>query len=42
MVYVDPKGVADQDVEKVLEQIDTEELSVEDIIKKALRELSMR
>ena len=35
-------GYSKKDVEKVLEQIDTEELSVEDIIKKALRELSMR
>ena len=35
-------GYTRKDVEKALEQIDTTELSVEDIIKKALRELSMR
>lgn len=35
-------GYAKKDVEKALEQIDTTELKVEDIIKKALRELSIR
>ena len=35
-------GYTKKDVEKALEQIDTAELKVEDIIKKALRELSMR
>ena len=33
-------GYTKKDVEKALEQIDTKDLSVEDIIKKALRELS--
>ena len=35
-------GYTKKDVEKALEQIDTADLSVEDIIKKALRELSIR
>ena len=35
-------GYTKKDVEKALEQIDTAELKVEDIIKKALRELSIR
>lgn len=35
-------GYAKKDVEKALEQIDTTEIKVEDIIKKALRELSIR
>ena len=35
-------GYTKKDVEKALEQIDTNDLSVEDIIKKALRELSIR
>ena len=35
-------GYTKKDVEKVLEQIDTNDLSVEDIIKRALRELSIR
>ena len=35
-------GYAKKDVEKALEQIDTNDLSVEDIIKRALRELSIR
>ena len=35
-------GYSKKDVEKALEQIDTAELKVEDIIKKALRELSIR
>ena len=35
-------GYTKKDVEKALEQIDTTELKVEDIIKQALRELSMR
>ena len=35
-------GYTRKDVEKALEQIDTDELTVEDIIKRALRELSMR
>ncbi len=35
-------GYTKKDVEKALEQIDTAELKVEDIIKRALRELSMR
>lgn len=35
-------GYSKKDVEKALEQIDLADLSVEDIIKKALRELSMR
>ena len=35
-------GYTKKDVEKALEQIDTTELKVEDIIKKALRELSAR
>ncbi len=35
-------GYAKKDVEKALEQIDTNALSVEDIIKRALRELSIR
>lgn len=35
-------GYTKKDVEKALEQIDTAELTVEDIIKQALRELSIR
>jgi len=35
-------GYTKKDVEKALEQIDTAELTVEDIIKRALRELSIR
>ena len=35
-------GYTKKDVEKALEQIDTNDLSVEDIIKRALRELSIR
>jgi len=35
-------GYTKKDVEKALEQIDTAELKVEDIIKKALKELSIR
>ena len=35
-------GYTKKDVEKALEQIDTAELKVEDIIKRALRELSIR
>ena len=35
-------GYTKKDVEKALEQIDTSDLSVEDIIKRALRELSIR
>ena len=35
-------GYTKKDVEKALEQIDTADLSVEDIIKRALRELSIR
>ena len=35
-------GYTRKDIEKALEQIDTTELSVEDIIKRALKELSMR
>ena len=35
-------GKKKKDVEKALEQIDTAELTVEDIIKRALRELSIR
>ena len=35
-------GYSKKDVEKALEQIDTNDLSVEDIIKRALRELSIR
>ena len=35
-------GYAKKDVEKALEKIDTAELTVEDIIKQALRELSIR
>ena len=35
-------GYTKKDVEKALEKIDTAELKVEDIIKRALRELSMR
>ena len=35
-------GYTKKDVEKALEQIDTTELKVEDIIKRALRELSIR
>lgn len=35
-------GYTKKDVEKALEKIDTTELKVEDIIKQALRELSMR
>lgn len=35
-------GYTKKDVEKALERIDTAELTVEDIIKQALRELSMR
>lgn len=35
-------GYTRKDIEKALEQIDTAELTVEDIIKKALRELSIR
>lgn len=35
-------GYSKKDVEKALEQIDTSELTVEDIIKRALRELSTR
>ena len=35
-------GYTKKDVEKALEQIDTAELTVEDIIKKGLRELSIR
>ena len=35
-------GYTRKDIEKALEKIDTQGLSVEDIIKKALRELSMR
>ena len=35
-------GYTKKDVEKALEQIDTADLSVEDIIKRALRELSTR
>lgn len=35
-------GYSRKDVEKALEQIDTADLTVEDIIKKALKELSMR
>lgn len=35
-------GYSKKDVEKALEQIDTAELTVEDIIKRALRELSIR
>lgn len=35
-------GYTRKDIEKAIEQIDIAEMSVEDIIKKALRELSMR
>lgn len=35
-------GYTRKDIEKVLEQLDITELSIEDIIKKALRQLSMR
>ena len=35
-------GYTKKDVEKALEQIDTADLTVEDIIKQALRELSTR
>ena len=35
-------GYTKKDIEKALEQIDTADLSVEEIIKRALRELSIR